>query len=44
MFTVLLVIAVLAVTGILFFLLIELNGLEKTVTALAQKLAKRYEP
>ena len=44
MFTVLLVIAVIAVAGIIFFLVTELNELEKTVTSLVQKLSKRYEP
>jgi len=43
MFIVLLVIAVIAVAGIMFYLLIELNELEKNITALTQKLAKRYE-
>jgi Tfp pilus assembly protein PilO len=44
MFIVLLVFAVLAVAGIIFYLITELNELEKTVTALAEKLRKRYEP
>jgi hypothetical protein len=44
MFIVLLAIAVIAVAGIIFFLVIELNELEKNVTSLVQKLAKRYEP
>ena len=44
MFTVLLAIAVIAVAGILFYLVMELNELEKTISSLAQKLTKRYEP
>jgi hypothetical protein len=44
MFTVLLVIAVFAVAGILFYLVMELNELEKTIASLVQKLMKRYEP
>jgi hypothetical protein len=43
MFTVLLIIAVLAVAVVLFFLVMELNELEKTISTLVQKLAKRYE-
>jgi hypothetical protein len=44
MFTVLLVLAVIAVTGIIFYLVMELNELEKTITSLVQKLTRRYEP
>lgn len=43
MFTVLLIIAVLAVAVVLFFLVMELNELEKTISSLVQKLTKRYE-
>ena len=43
MFTVLLIIAVLAVAGILFYLVMELNELEKSISTLVQKLTKRYE-
>jgi hypothetical protein len=44
MFIVLLVISVIAVAGIIFYLVMELNELEKTITSLVQKLTKRYEP
>lgn len=44
MFTVLLFIAVIAVAGIIFYLVTELNELEKTIASLVQKLIKRYEP
>lgn len=44
MFIVLLVISVIAVAGTCFYLVMELNELEKTITSLVQKLTKRYEP
>lgn len=44
MFIVLLVFAVIAVAGIIFYLSTELNELEKTITSLEQKLTKRYGP
>jgi len=44
MFIVLLVISVIAVAGIIFYLVMELNELEKTITSLVQKLTNRYEP
>lgn len=43
MFTVLLVCAAVGVIALCFFLVVELNELEKSVTALIQKLTKHYE-
>jgi hypothetical protein len=43
MLTVLFAIAVLGVIALLFYLIIEFNELEKSVTALTEKIAKHYE-
>jgi hypothetical protein len=43
MLTVLFVIAVLGVIALLFYLVIEFNELEKSVTALVEKLTQHYE-
>jgi hypothetical protein len=44
MLTILFIIAVIGVIALLFYLLIEFNELEKSVTALTEKIAKHYEP
>ena len=43
MLTVLLVFAVIGVIALLFYLVVELNELEKSIAALAEKIAKHYE-
>ena len=43
MLTVLLVFAVIGVIALLFYLVVELNELEKSVTALVEKITRHYE-
>jgi hypothetical protein len=43
MLTVLLVFAVIGVIALLFYLVVELNELEKSISALAEKITRHYE-
>ena len=43
MLTVLLVFAVIGVIALLFYLVVELNELEKNVASLTEKITKHYE-
>lgn len=43
MLIVLLVLAVIGVIALCFFLVVELNELEKSVTALVEKITRHYE-
>jgi hypothetical protein len=43
MLTVVLILAVIGVLALLFYLAVELNELEKSVSALAARIAKHYE-
>ena len=44
MFTFFLILAVVGIIALLFYLVVELNELEKAVSALVEKLKKHYEP
>ena len=43
MLTVLLIFAVIGVIALLFYLVVELNELEKSITALVEKITMHYE-
>ena len=44
MWTFFFIIALIGVLGLLFYLVLELNELEKRITTLAEAIRKHYEP
>jgi hypothetical protein len=44
MFIVLLILAVMGVIALCFFLLVELNEIEKSISSLVEKITNHYEP